>query len=1330
MSNPRDYIVGWICAIATEYVAALAFLDEKHDAPQSVSANDNNDYTLGRIGQHNVVIAVLPHGEYGISSAAGVARDMLHSFPNVRIGLMVGIGGGAPSARHNIRLGDVVVSASRNGQGGVFQYDFGKAIQATEFQETGFLNQPPPVLRAAVNGLMAQYESDGNQLEEKINSILEKKPRLRKKHKRPEPGTDRLYQPGVLHPPNESNCSACGDGPSTNTERPERTGDEDNPAIHYGLIASANRLMKDAVTRDALARKNDVLCFEMEAAGLMNHFPCLVIRGICDYSDSHKNKEWQGYAAMTAAAYAKDLLCRIAPSRVEAEKKIGEVLSGIQKDVSDTSRKADAIIHHQQTQEHKAVLDWLTPLNYGPQQSDYFSLRHAGTGQWLLDSPEFKAWLENDQKVLFCPGIPGAGKTILTSVVVNELTTLADNGKSIGVAYVYCNFRQEHEQSAGDLLASLLKQLAHGQSSLPGTMKSLYDKHRAKHTRPSLEEVSRALETVVATYSRAFIVVDALDECKASDGCRTSFLWELFDLQAKSGVNLFVTSRFIPEVTERFAESQTLEIRANDTDVRKYLAERIAQGSSRILKRHDLQIEVTSEIAKGVEGMFLLAKLLLDSIMDMKLPKDIRRALKTLPRGSGAYNHAYQEAMDRVERQGPSSVEFAKRVLLWITCAKRPLTTSELRHALAVEVGQTEFDKDALPEIEDMVSVCAGLVTVDQQSHIIRVAKVASCSQAMTATRRNPNHIQGVPRQVMGIHVAAFFGLSQAIIILLENGTDPNLEDSYGRTALSWAARHGQGAVVSLLLANATVNSDLKDKNGRTPLSWAAQNGHREIAELLLADDAVNPESADNFSQTPLSWAAENGCKEVVELLLAKGVHAGSEDKDGETALSLAAENGHGAVIALLLEKRTNSELKGVNGQTLVLWAVRNGHQEVVKLLLEKSAISDLKDVSGQTFILWAFRNGHEAVAKLLLKKDINSKLKDVRKDANFDLRDVKGPMLLLLAAKNGHEAVDKMLLDTGPLSWPAKSGRETIGGVLLDTGIVNLDTGDQNGWTPLSWATKSGYDAIIKMLLDTGQVDVDVRDESGQTLLLWAAENGGEATVNMLLGTGKVDVDARDQSGQTPLLWAAKNGHKAIAKMFLDIGQVDVNVKDESGRTPLSWAAESGYKAIVKMLLDTGRVDLDARDQNGQTPLLWAARYQSPWSSRSLKAWNGHDAIIKMLLDTGRVDVNAKNQSGQTPLLWVVKNGHEAIVKMFLDIGQISVNVRDKSGRTPLLWATENGHETIVDILLDTCRVYPPETMGLTPPKASRPKRHNIDDIRYFEIPSKRARYSATSYI
>lgn len=328
MSQPSDYTIGWICAIETEYVAALAFLDEEHEGPATVSPNDNNAYTLGKIGGHNVVIAVLPDGEYGISSATSVAKDMMRTFGNIRVGLMVGIGGGAPSKNHDIRLGDIVVSAPRDGKGGVFQYDFGKTIQDQSFRPTGFLNQPPALLRAAVTTIRGQYRLKGHKLEAHINNTLQQNERLQPTHSRPDPSNDRLYQSKVVHPQGCDKCSAACDTDMSKIElRPKRTEKEDNPAIHYGIIASGSQLMKDALVRDKLAAEEDILCFEMEAAGLMNHFPCLVIRGICDYSDSHKNKEWQGYAAMTAAAYAKDLLRRIAPSRIEDEKKISEVLS-------------------------------------------------------------------------------------------------------------------------------------------------------------------------------------------------------------------------------------------------------------------------------------------------------------------------------------------------------------------------------------------------------------------------------------------------------------------------------------------------------------------------------------------------------------------------------------------------------------------------------------------------------------------------------------------------------------------------------------------------------------------------------------------------------------------------------------------------------------------------------------------------------------------------------------------------------------------------------------------------------------------------------------------
>lgn len=313
-----DYTVGWICAVQTEYVVACELLDEEHPPLPTTSLQDDNVYTLGRIGDHNVVMACLPKGQYGLTSAASVAKDMLRSFSQLRFGLMVGIGGGAPSRKHDIRLGDVVVSSPVKRTGGVIHYESGKTIQDKKFERTGSLDAPPSFLLAALSKLSSLHERNGHGIAQAIEEMVAQNPRLKNKYQQENCELDRLYKPTYIHAEDGQDCQVvCDTGTAQLIERKPRGTDEDNPAIHYGLIASADRLMQDATARDILAKEEEVLCFEMEAAGLMNHFRCVVIRGICDYSDTHKNDVWQGYAAATAAAYAKELLCVIPGREVD-----------------------------------------------------------------------------------------------------------------------------------------------------------------------------------------------------------------------------------------------------------------------------------------------------------------------------------------------------------------------------------------------------------------------------------------------------------------------------------------------------------------------------------------------------------------------------------------------------------------------------------------------------------------------------------------------------------------------------------------------------------------------------------------------------------------------------------------------------------------------------------------------------------------------------------------------------------------------------------------------------------------------------------------------------
>ncbi|KAL7939328.1 hypothetical protein V8C35DRAFT_286340 [Trichoderma chlorosporum] len=295
----EDYTIGWVCALPNEQAAALFMLDERHEDLDN-PPNDQNAYTLGSIGKHKVVIAGLPKGRYGNNSSATVATRMVSTFPNIRVGLMVGIGGGIPQ---KTRLGDVVISCPSGTEPGVVQWDMGKAEQGGQFKRTGSLAPPPTVLLTA----LGKFEADQIASRQKILYYLDglrRIPSVPSSFLKSDSLRDVLFDSKYAHVEGE-NCNQCDENMTI-----KRTTREDDMVIHCGLIASGNQVVKDALLRDNLYEKFDrnVLCVEMEAAGLMNDFPCIIIRGISDYADSHKNEKWQNYAATVAAACAKAFL--------------------------------------------------------------------------------------------------------------------------------------------------------------------------------------------------------------------------------------------------------------------------------------------------------------------------------------------------------------------------------------------------------------------------------------------------------------------------------------------------------------------------------------------------------------------------------------------------------------------------------------------------------------------------------------------------------------------------------------------------------------------------------------------------------------------------------------------------------------------------------------------------------------------------------------------------------------------------------------------------------------------------------------------------------------
>lgn len=301
----ESYTVAWICALPIEMAAALIMLDEKH-TPLPTRPGDSNTYKLGRIKQHNVVIACLPSDQYGNVNAANVVTNLTRTFPSIRAGLMVGIGGGVPSKSNDIRLGDVVVGSR------VVQYDLGKTVGNGELQTTASPRFPHQLLSTAVSALRSEHERGPSQIPYILTQRLENDPSFRRP-KLP----DRLFYTNYDHELADQDCDQCDQ--SNLTPRGKRVSSD--IVIHYGPIASANQVMKSGTTRDNLARQLKVICFEMEAAGLMDTLPCLIIRGICDYSDSHKSKGWQRYAAATAAAYARELLGELSMTENEYNRK-------------------------------------------------------------------------------------------------------------------------------------------------------------------------------------------------------------------------------------------------------------------------------------------------------------------------------------------------------------------------------------------------------------------------------------------------------------------------------------------------------------------------------------------------------------------------------------------------------------------------------------------------------------------------------------------------------------------------------------------------------------------------------------------------------------------------------------------------------------------------------------------------------------------------------------------------------------------------------------------------------------------------------------------------
>ncbi|OAQ58259.1 ankyrin repeat-containing protein [Pochonia chlamydosporia 170] len=697
----RDaYQIGWICALPIEAAAAKQMLDEHFGTLDEQDSADTNSYTLGRVGRHYVVIACLPLGQYGTTSATAVATNMARTFSrSLRIGLMVGIGGGIPSADHDVRLGDIVVSRPDGTCGGVLQYDMGKVVEGGELRRTGSLNSPPRSLLTAVANMKKDAISDDPSYPEYIREAIQRNARTKQNFGRPDASTDRLFQTGRDHPMTEATCEACpSEWEETRTAR-----EETDPQIHYGIIASGNAVMKHGATRQRLRRETGALCFEMEAAGLMQDFPCIVIRGICDYADSHKNKQWQGYAALAAASYAKELIGYVPVGRVSEEKlvtKICRVVDGLKevhKSIEKTRLQQQShhrenmlnLLSRDQQECHQAfkTSTYEQYKNINPNRAD-------GTCRWILENSDYLAWQgSGHDDLLWISADPGCGKSVLAKSLVD--IDLKTSSTLVSVCYFF--FKDNDEQNnLATALCAVLHQLFGMQPSLLQHALPSWQKNGTK-IQQEVDELWRILLAAVSdsASSNILCVFDALDECRPTDRAQLIGRLEKFYTQSHSStrqnwLKFLVTSRPYAEIQDGFwpltKSFPHIHIRGEDgndqirEEISLVVRMRVAELSECLYLPPETQQRLEQQLLQMEHRTYLWLYLAMDDIRTM-FQNSLQPEEESIDLIPGSVSDAYAKILNRVP---PDKVSDVKIILQIIVGARRPLTIEEMAMALGI----------------------------------------------------------------------------------------------------------------------------------------------------------------------------------------------------------------------------------------------------------------------------------------------------------------------------------------------------------------------------------------------------------------------------------------------------------------------------------------------------------------------------------------------------------------------------------------------------------------------------------------------------------------------
>ncbi|KAJ7249822.1 ankyrin repeat domain-containing protein [Mycena rebaudengoi] len=933
-------------------------------------------------------------------------------------------------------------------------------------------------------------------------------------------------------------------------------------------------------------------------------------------------------------------------------------------------------------EERDKVIEWVSPLNFFSRNEDIFHTRQDGTGMWLVNDIQFKDWVLSPGGTLWCYGMPGAGKTVLSAIITEYLRRQFPIG-NIGVACAYLNHKETEIQAPENILAGLWRQLIFGKPLPAGSpAHGLYARHYEKRTRPSLEEMHTVLHSVVMMeYSKVYLIIDGLDEYPELR--RHKLLKYLAEFRPE--LNLLLTSRPHVEPETYFPNTPSLEICATEEDIRHYVKGQI-QDSPRLSKHvqshPELGEEIETKIISNVDGMFLLAKLHLDSIITKHTIKAIRIALQNLPED---LEHTYNEAMDRIEAQSKEDKAIAHLALIWVANAKRPLSVAELLEAIAIEPDTKSLDWEGVMEMVVVLSVCAGLVIVDQDGTVRLIHYTTQKYLDGVQASKFPFAQRDIACACLTYLLYDNFApLPENPWELRELGHDHALLDYSFRHSLFHTAgkyeamlRHlimeflGQASRWAEFWGSVKYNKhyasspwDILDpfegwQEFHTPLHLAAVFNLQETFENILTQD---PHLWDEKKGELLYVSSSFSHMEMVELLLEKGVDVNVSGWKYGNALQAASYHGQEAVVRLLIEKGADVSAQGGQYGNALQAASYWGHEAIVQLLIEKGADVNAQGGEYGNALQAA---GHEAIVQLLIEKG-----------ADVNAQGGKYGNVLQAASYWRHEAIVQLLIEKGAdvnaqggeygnaLQAASCRGHETIVQLLIEKGAdVNAQGGKYGN--VLQAESYWGHEAIVQLLIEKG-ADVNAQGGEYGNALQAALYYGHEAIVQLLIEKG-ADVNAQGGEYGNALQAASYGGHEAIVWLLIEKG---VNVNAQSGEygNALQVASYCGHEAIVQLLIEKGA---DVNAQGGEYGnALQAASY------------HGQEAIVRLLIEKG-ADVNAQGGEYGNALQAASCRGREAIVQLLIEKGA-DVNAQGGEYGNALQAASIEPNTAIVQLIID----------------------------------------------